>query len=183
MDFWEIYDRYYGRVRAYAAAMLRDSCTSDDVVQETFLRAQAHVDGLRDPDRVAGWLFRIAHNVCMDQLRARQSSHIDPAADPDAACACEPPLVERDIERREMSACVRQKIDELPATDRAVILLHDITELSHQEVAEALGIDVGAAKVRLHRARMRLRARLEDACSFERDEEDVLVCAPKAGPR
>jgi RNA polymerase sigma-70 factor (ECF subfamily) len=179
MDFWEVYDRYYSRVRAYAASMLHDSTSADDVVQETFMRAQAHLEGVRDPDRIVAWLFRIAHNVCMDYLRARQSSRIDPDAEPETACGCAAGSVQRDLERREMSACVRDKIDHLSATDRAVVLLYDITGLSHQEVAEVLGIDPGTAKVRLHRARTKLRALLEDACSFEHDEEDVLVCEPR----
>jgi RNA polymerase sigma-70 factor (ECF subfamily) len=183
MDFWEVYDRYYSRVRAYAASMLRDATSSDDVVQETFMRAQAHLDGLRDPDRVVAWLFRIAHNVCMDYLRAQQSSHIDADVEPDTACHCEAGSVQRDLERREMSACVRDRIDHLPATDRAVVLLHDIMGLSHQEVGDVLGIDPGTAKVRLHRARTRLRTLLEDACSFEHDEENVLVCEPKVPRR
>jgi RNA polymerase sigma-70 factor (ECF subfamily) len=183
MDFWEVYDRYYSRVHAYAASMLRDSTSSDDVVQETFMRAQAHLDGLREPDRMVGWLFRIAHNVCMDHLRARHSSHIDSEVEPETACGCEAGSVQRDLERREMSACVHDKIDHLPATDRAVVLLFDIMGLSHQEVAEVLGIDPGTAKVRLHRARTKLRALLQNACSFERDEENVLVCEPKVPRR
>ena len=52
-----------------------------------------------------------------------------------------------------MSACVREKVDHLPETDRSVILLYDIMALSHQEIADVLGIEVGAVKVRLHRAR------------------------------
>ena len=61
---------------------------SDDVVQETFLRAQSHLESVREPDKVAAWLFRVAHNLCMDQLRARQASRIDPAADPETAATC-----------------------------------------------------------------------------------------------
>jgi RNA polymerase sigma-70 factor, ECF subfamily len=183
VDFWEIYDRYYARVRGYAASMLRDGSASDDVVQETFLRAQTRLESVREPDKVAAWLFRIAHNLCMDQLRARQASRIDPAADPETAATCGSVSVQRDLERGEMSACVREKVDHLPETDRSVILLYDIMTLSHQEIADVLGIEVGAVKVRLHRARRKLRALLEGSCTFERDERDVLVCEPKPPDR
>jgi RNA polymerase sigma-70 factor, ECF subfamily len=178
MDFWEVYDRYYSRVRGYAASMLRDATASDDVVQETFLRAQAHLDAVREPDKVSAWLFRIAHNLCMDHLRARRASRIDPAADPEASGACDSSVL-RDLERGQMSDCVREKIDRLPETDRAVILLYDIMELSHAEIADVLGIETGAVKVRLHRARKKLREVLEGDCSFERDNRNVLVCEPK----
>jgi RNA polymerase sigma-70 factor (ECF subfamily) len=55
--------------------------------------------------------------------------------------------------------------------------------LSQQEIADVLGIEVGAVKVRLHRARQKLRALLEEACSFEQDERNVLVCEPKPPDR
>jgi len=179
VDFWEIYDRHYARVRGYAASMLRDGSASDDVVQETFLRAQTNLESVREPDKVAAWLFRVAHNLCMDLLRARKASRIDPAADPETAAPRDAVSVQRDLERGEMSACVREMVDHLPETDRSVILLYDIMALSHQEIADVLGIEVGAVKVRLHRARRKLRALLEEGCSFERDDRDVLVCEPK----
>ena len=179
MEFWEIYDRYYSRVHGYATSMLRDPTASDDVVQETFMRVQANYQDLRDPAKLSSWIFRVAHNLCMDQLRARRAARIDPAADPDEAGACEAASVQRELERRQMSACVRAKIDTLPEHHRAVILLFDIMELSHQEIADILGIEVGAVKVRLHRARKRLREVLEQACSFNRDERAVFVCEPK----
>jgi RNA polymerase sigma-70 factor (ECF subfamily) len=78
-----------------------------------------------------------------------------------------------------MTACVRAHIDRLPEAQRAVILLYDILGLSHHEVAAVLGVDVGTAKVRLHRARRKLRTLLESACSFDHDTHDVLVCEPK----
>ena len=183
MDFWEIYDRYYARVRGYAASMLRDSAAGEDVVQETFLRAQSHLESIREPDKVAAWLFRIAHNLCMDHVRARKASRIDPTVDPEAAATCDPVSVQRDLERGEMSACVREQVGRLPETDRAVILLYDIMALSHQEIADVLGIGAGAVKVRLHRARKKLRLHLEGACSFERDSQNVLVCEPKVPGR
>jgi RNA polymerase sigma-70 factor, ECF subfamily len=180
MDFWEIYDRYYARVRGYAASMLREDSASDDVVQETFLRAESHLESIREPDKVAAWLFRVAHNLCMDHLRARQASRIDSAADVETARAARvEACVQSELERGEMSACVREKVDQLPDTDRTIILLCDIAGLSQEEIAHVLGIEVGAVKVRLHRARKKLRAVLEGACSFERDNRNVLVCAPK----
>lgn len=184
MDFWEIYDRHYSRVRAYAASMLRDPAAADDVVQDTFIRAQANVEGLREPAKVLGWLLRIAHNLCIDRLRARQAARIDAAADPERApAACVGACVQSDLERAEMSACVRDKVDQLPETDRWAILLYDIAGLSHDEIASVLDIDAGAVKVRLHRARKKLRVLLEAACVFEHDERNVLVCEPKPRER
>jgi RNA polymerase sigma-70 factor (ECF subfamily) len=184
MDFWELYDRHYSRVRAYAKSMLRDAAAADDVVQETFIRAQANVEGLREPAKVLGWLLRITHNLCIDVLRARQAARIDGEADPELAPAARVEAsVQSDLERAEMSACVRDKVEQLPETDRWAILLYDIAGLSHAEIASVLDIEVGAVKVRLHRARTKLRTLLEDACAFDHDERNVLVCEPKRPER
>jgi RNA polymerase sigma-70 factor (ECF subfamily) len=62
-------------------------------------------------------------------------------------------------------------------------LLYDRKELSQQEIADVLGIEVGAVKVRLHRARKKLRAVLESECSFSRDGRDVFICDAKLRAR
>jgi RNA polymerase sigma-70 factor, ECF subfamily len=179
MDYWEISESHYSRVRAYAMSMLRERAAAEDVVQETFLRVQHGLSALREPAKVTSWVLRIAHNLCLDQLRARRSSRIDADADPatepaDGAGGCQ-----QDLERRQMSDCVRQKIDLLPESLRAVVLLNDVEELSQPEIAEILGIEVGNMKVRLHRARKRLREILASDCAFGQDERNVLVCEPK----
>jgi RNA polymerase sigma-70 factor (ECF subfamily) len=82
-----------------------------------------------------------------------------------------------------MSGCVRDQVERRPETDRWVVLLYDIAGLSHDEIARVLDIEAGAVKVRLHRARKKLRALLERACSFGHDQRNVLVCEPKRPER
>ncbi|RPJ84749.1 MAG: sigma-70 family RNA polymerase sigma factor, partial [Acidobacteria bacterium] len=125
MDFWEIYERHYSRLHGYASSMLRDRAAADDVVQEAFLRVRTNLDALREPEKLSAWLFRIAHNLCMDHLRARRSARVDSDADPESAGAAEGRGAERDLERGEMSNCVRAKVDSLRPADRAVIQLYD----------------------------------------------------------
>ena len=77
-----------------------------------------------------------------------------------------------------MSRCVQEKLSLLPETLRSVIIFADIMDFSHQEIADILGLTVENAKVRLHRARKKLKAILEKECTFEVDERNVLVCEP-----
>ncbi len=79
-----------------------------------------------------------------------------------------------------MSACVQDYLAELSDSYRAVILLHDAEGLTNPEIAEMLGVSVATVKIRLHRARAKLRAALARACSFSTDERGVLVCDPKS---
>jgi RNA polymerase sigma-70 factor (ECF subfamily) len=88
--------------------------------------------------------------------------------------------IQKELERRQMGECVQNQISLLPESLRTVLVLFDIMEFSHQESADILGITVKNVKVRLHRARKRLKTILEEKCAFERDERNVLICIPAA---
>jgi RNA polymerase sigma-70 factor (ECF subfamily) len=82
-----------------------------------------------------------------------------------------------------MSACVEGYLAALPDDYRIAILLHDAHGLSNPEIAELVGCSLATAKIRVHRARARLRETLSAACSFEIDERGVLVCDPQPETR
>ena len=83
-----------------------------------------------------------------------------------------------------MGECVQNQIDLLPQSLRAVLVLFDLMELNHQEIADTLGISIENVKVRLHRARKKLKTILKEKCTFEKDERNVLVCNPiDCGPK
>jgi RNA polymerase sigma-70 factor (ECF subfamily) len=77
-----------------------------------------------------------------------------------------------------MRQCVFGLVNRLPEGLRSVIILSDVSEFSQQEIAEILGITVENVKIRLHRARKKLKALLEEHCVFEVDERNVLTCQP-----
>jgi RNA polymerase sigma-70 factor (ECF subfamily) len=78
-----------------------------------------------------------------------------------------------------MSACIQEFLEGLPDTYRTAILLHDFQGLSGTEIAELLECTPGTVKIRLHRARTRLKAALQARCDFSYDERGVLVCGRK----
>ncbi len=173
---------HYDRIRRYILSMVRDPAEADDLAQDTFLRASSSYTSLRDVGALTTWLYRIATTVSIDRLRQRtrrqpmeSSEDVDTLdlPDPDA------PALQQVIEQDEMSDCVKRYIEQLPDSYRAVILLHDLHELTDPEIAEALGESVANVKIRVHRARRRLQDALEGGCSFSRDERDVLVCEQK----
>jgi RNA polymerase sigma-70 factor (ECF subfamily) len=90
---------------------------------------------------------------------------------PGAPCSAE-----RQTIRDEMSGCVQGVLAELPEDYRTVLALSEMEDLKDREIAEILGITLEAVKIRLHRARARLRKNLEEKCSFSRDSENTLVC-------
>ena len=86
---------------------------------------------------------------------------------------------QKELEQGQMRKCVFGLVNHLPESLRSVIILSDISEFSQREIAEILGITVENVKIRLHRARKKLKALLEEHCVFEVDERNVLTCQPE----
>jgi len=175
----------------YVRSIVGDPSTAEDLTQETFLRAHARWTSLQDESRLLPWLYRIATNVCRDGFRRQKSRHRPGPADVDpydtvetnAAVADVGPRLDQALDQEEMSSCVQSYLAEIPDSYRAVILLHDMERMSNPEIAEMLGISLATVKIRVHRAREKLRAALAQACSFSSDERGVLVCQPKPAKR
>jgi len=187
MDFWEIYDQYYGKVRKFILALVKDEWVADDLIQETFLKIQNNLKSLKDPLKSSSWIFRIAYNLCQDHFRQLKRSRKEERIDQEEMEDFKETLIQKEsdiqkeLEQRQMGECVQNQMDLLPESMREVLILFDIMEFSHQEIADILGISTENVKVRLHRARKKLKAILEEKCSFEMDERNVLVCEPQNG--
>jgi RNA polymerase sigma-70 factor (ECF subfamily) len=177
-----IFKEDYQRIFRYIMSMVRDIAEAEDLTQETFLRAYQRRDSLRDEGTQTAWLYRIATHVCLDRLRqyARRSPRESQTA-LDQVDIPEPdtPSLQQTLERDEMSECVQRYFNRLSDSYRAVILLHDMHELTAPEIAQLLGESLATIKIRLHRARRKLSMALGVGCNFSHDERDVLVCESK----
>ena len=184
MEFWDIYDQYYVKVRRFILTLVKDEWVADDLIQETFLKIQNNLKSLKDSSKLSSWIFRIAYNLCQDHFRQLKRSRKEERIDQDGMEDFKEALIQKgldiqkELEQRQMGECVQDQINLLPESLRTVLLLFDIMEFSHQEIADILGLTVKNVKVRLHRARKKLKPILEEKCSFERDERNVLVCIP-----
>lgn len=178
MEFFEIYDQYYKRVRSFIMASVRDEWAADDLTQETFIRVQTHLRTLKEPSKLASWIFRIAHNLCQDHFRNVKRTSGNECEFHETRDIFREAIAQKKLEQCEMSACVQDLVGLLPETYRTVIILFDIGELSHKEIADITDTTVENVKVRLHRARKELRGLLEKKCVFDVDERNVLVCEP-----
>jgi RNA polymerase sigma-70 factor (ECF subfamily) len=167
-------------IRRYVIGLVRDPAEADDLTQETFLRAHRSRESLRDPDAALPWLYGLATNACVDRLRRRaRRAPRESGLDPEAVAPPDPsPGAALQAEREEMSTCVQAYVGKLSDSYRAVLFLHDVNGLSAREIGELLGDSTGAVKIRLHRARGKLRAALESGCDFSTDERGTLVCEP-----
>ena len=177
MNFLDIHDQFYERVRKFILASVRDDSVADDLVQDAFIRIQENLDSVKDPSKVSSWIFQIAHNLCQDHFRARKKSSSHQEIHDGLINLQETPL-QKKVEQGEMSRCVQDQLNLLPESLRSILIFADVMEFSHQEIADILGLSVENVKVRVHRARKKFKAILEEKCTFEVDERSVLVCEP-----
>jgi RNA polymerase sigma-70 factor (ECF subfamily) len=134
-----------------------------DVAQEAFIRAWKALPNFRGDAKFSTWMHRITVNTSWT-WRERAKRKATYAIDDDFELVDERQLTpERAGERAELRALIGAHMEALPTSLRAVVVLKDVYGWSHKEVADELGITVSAAKVRLHRARARLRRVLGEA--------------------
>jgi RNA polymerase sigma-70 factor, ECF subfamily len=181
MDSYDIYDQYYQRVKRFMLSSVRDEWVADDLTQETFIRVQKNLDTVKDPSKTASWVFRIAYNLCQDHFRRQKRMLSNECELNESTAGFQEAIAQKKLEQFEMDGCIQKAVGSLPEPLRCVITLFDMAELSHREIAEILGTTVDNVKVRLHRARKKLKVLLEEKCTFEVDERSVLICAPLDG--
>jgi RNA polymerase sigma factor (sigma-70 family) len=178
--FRVIHDRYRARMFAYARQML-GACGQDpeDAVQEIFMRAYY---GLRTSHRqlaLRAWLYRIAHNRCIDDLR-RPQPVIMIATETTAAGAQDPAVR---IEQRDALRRLIRDVQRLPGHQRSALLMRELSGMSYAEVSGALGVSVPAVKSLLVRARVGLAQASEARNTACADIRADLILAHDRGVR
>jgi RNA polymerase sigma-70 factor (ECF subfamily) len=167
-------ERYTSRLYRVAFGITQDAADAEEVVQDVFLTLYNKAHTFEGRAALGSWLYRIATNVALMKRRGRRSDRevaLEPvlptflpdghrAGPNDFLLADWSQTPESELLSQETREVVRRAIDALPDQYRAVLILRDIEGLSNEEVAEAVGESLAAAKSRLHRARMALREEL-----------------------
>lgn len=158
------------RLVGFATRMLGDPGRAEDVVQNALLGVMQSIDRFQGRSSIKSWLFRAVHNRAIDELR--RGSHYVELPPEDSGDSGAPAFgadgrwlepvaawrLDQRVDAHRMLAIVRQEIDALPHPHREILLLKETHQLDTAELAQALDITPGNARVRLHRARQALRA-------------------------
>jgi RNA polymerase sigma-70 factor, ECF subfamily len=149
-DFEALYGRYARDVFRFALYLAGDRAQAEDIVSETFVRVWTVRDSIR-VSTVKAYLFTIARNLHADGLRRepRRAELSENLTDPR-------PGPEREAEGRLELGAVLAALQRLPEIDRAALLMRAQDGLPYEEIAAALRLSLAAAKVKVHRARLRL---------------------------
>jgi len=152
MTFEQLYTTYFPDVYRFAVWLTHDTTQAEDVASETFIRAWAKRDRLRT-ETLKGYLFAIARNIFIkhrhrsDKNEQLPEELTDGSPDPHRAAAAR-----MDLDR------VARALSQMPSPDRLALVLRTEHSLPYEEIARVLEISVGAARVKVHRARRRLLA-------------------------
>jgi RNA polymerase sigma-70 factor (ECF subfamily) len=190
--FHEIHNTFRPKILRYLTNVVgwRDA---EDLTQEVFVKVNHALKAFRGESQLSTWIYRIATNVALDKLRSPsfrqrgQKSLSDESIaeapieimDKDAWTGEKKPSLETSLIRKEMNACIRGIVEKLPENYRTVVVLSELEGFKDDEIAEILGVSNQAAKIRLHRARARLKKELEIHCNFYRDERNEFACDRK----
>ncbi len=159
--FSELIKRHEGRILNFTRSILGWNEDSKDVAQETFIKAFYAIESFQFKSSFKTWLYRIAANLCTDELRKRKikrlvkftfddvniflKEQIDTQQDPYAE------LVQQEEEKLVLKA-----IETLPSLLKMVFVLREIEDLSYEEIASSLNWNIGTVKSRLYRARQEI---------------------------
>jgi RNA polymerase sigma-70 factor (ECF subfamily) len=160
----------------YLQRVVQDRGIAEDLLQQTLMRIARGLPDFDGRSSVKTWAYTIATRTAMDHFR--KSGNEPPLVDESEAAGVEDgaPTPEQRLALEQMNACVREIIAGLPEEYRTAILLHDFSGLSARDTAAACGCSEANAKVRIHRARAKLKAALQKECTLYHDEDSVLRC-------
>jgi RNA polymerase sigma-70 factor (ECF subfamily) len=157
--FEEVVRRTYRHVYTQALRLVGDRQDAEDVAQEAYLRVFRGLAGFREEAQFETWLYRIVANTAMSYLRKRQrfgAVMAEPEDEEPDLVAPDPAPDQLTVQRDELV----KALELLPASLRTVVVLKDVYGLSCLEIGQQIGATEGAVKVRLHRARKKLKAML-----------------------
>lgn len=190
LDFSEIYDEFYTKILHYLKRLVGEF-EAEEVTQVVFEKTSKNLNSFKGESKLSTWIYRIATNTALDILKSPsfKRSYAGPLAPlPIHLPEIEGPVSktsgnlsspDKKIIRDEMNECIREFVDRLPPDYRTIITLAELEGFTNKEIAEILGISLDAAKIRLHRARARLKESLEAGCDFYNDERSELACDRK----
>jgi RNA polymerase sigma factor (sigma-70 family) len=175
--FEELFSRYRGRIRGYVSGILADADLAEDVTQEVFISALCRLRDTERPIAFKPWIYQIARNACIDELRRTRRNRNVPLEHQRESPDGEPDLLSRDP-GPELAVESKQQLEDLRGAFRGVsdlhnriLVLRELEGLSYREIGARLGMSRPMVESTLFRARRRLAEEYEELISGRRCEQ------------
>ncbi len=188
--FSDIYEKYYKKILSYLTRLVGHQ-EAEEVAQIVFEKISQNLNGFKGESKLSTWIYRVATNAGLDKLKSSSYKHSQ--SGPLAPLLIHAPETEstvaestaaqnspdKKIIRGEMNECIREFVDRLSPDYRTIITLSELEGFTNKEIAEILQISLETTKIRLHRARVKLKEGLESGCNFYHDDRSELACDRK----
>lgn len=172
-NFDVIYKNYYEKILLFIYSVSADWTLAEDITQEAFLKAYKNIGSLREESKLPVWLNKIAYNLFRDHMRRKSKKLL--SIDDELLLSRLSDLkrsIVTETEQKIMSECIQNKLMLLPENYRLALLL-DAQGYSNPEKAGIMGCSLENTKIRLHRARKKIKEVLGRDCTFYYDERNV----------
>jgi RNA polymerase sigma-70 factor (ECF subfamily) len=188
IDFKEVYDEFQIRILNYLSRLTGHHDDAEDMTQEVFEKVSRSLSDFNEESKLSTWLFRIATNTAIDRSRSSTNKHLSNQTSLEDIVGTDESnvqdihneaLIDQKVIRKDMSVCVREFINNLPTDYKTVIILSELEGFENKEIADILQVSLATVKIRLHRARFKLKKILDAECEFYKDERNILVCDRK----
>lgn len=186
-NFDKIYKEYYQKIVNYLGRIV-GPYDAEDVGQEVFNKVNQNIENFKEGSKLSTWIYRIATNAAIDKLRSAANKHssknipIEESADIESQNIWinqKPNTAEQSLIRKEMRECVQEFVYKLPSDYRIVVVLSELEGLTNNEISHILDISIENVKIRLHRARAKLKKLLNEGCDFYLNDQNTLACDRK----
>lgn len=193
IEFQKVHVDFRPRILRYLTRLV-GRLEAEDLTQDVFIKVMNGLKLFRGESQLSTWIYKIATNTALDRLRSTSYKQMVQEALPleplvqietdigakDKWADVKSKIPDAELIRKEMNDCIRTFIEQLPSDYRIVMVLSELEGFKNIHIAEVLGITLETVKIRLHRARAKLKKELEANCSFYRDDRNELACDLKS---
>jgi len=161
--FTELVDRWQNKIHRFAYGFLADADDAGEITQKTFIKAYQKLDTLDDRGKFSSWIYRVANNLCLDELKRagrRKSTPLELWNGESVAGTINPKTPADTLETRELEQILRKALLTLSEEQRTVVILKEYEGLKFREIADILGEPENTVKSRLYYGLKHLRRTL-----------------------
>ena len=190
LDIAQVYKEFHPKILRYLERLTGDKEETKDLVQEVFLKVDQSLSKFEGRSSLSTWIYKIATNVSHDRFRSasfqkgKKQTLTDEfieenKEDTNVWTGERAASADQQLEGKEMSGCINRYIYDLNDDYQKVLVLSEYEGLKNKEIASILGITLDTVKIRIHRARIHLKKRMEKGCDVTPDPDIGLHCNEK----
>ena len=179
----DLYKEYSQIVSDYLRRFISEN-EAQDLTQEVFMKVNKSFQSFKGKSSIKTWIYKIASNTLKDYLKSKQHKsrqqqvNLNEEDLIDNSSSYDFDYIEKAIVLDEMNRCIRDFIYRLPFNYSSVLVLSDLEGYKANEIAKILDISLSSVKIRLHRARRKLKSSLSEGCNISLDNQNNLFCEP-----